>query len=118
MSSLAQFNETSLPSKEQFYSKLNDSDISEEDYQYAQRVWHTFNCKTMKDYHDRYLKTDVLILTDVVENFRDVCLQNYGLDPAWYYTAPGLAWDATLKKTKVSLQLLNDPDILLMLRKG
>ena len=118
MSSLTQFNETSLPSKDQFYSKLNNSDISEEDYQHAQQVWQTLNCKTMKDYHDLYLKTDVLLLTDVFENFRDVCLQNYDLDPAWYYTAPGLAWDAALKKTKVSLQLLNNLDMLLMFEKG
>ena len=118
MNSLERFNETSLPSKEQFYSKLNDSEISEKDYQHAQRVWHTFNCITMKDYHDLYLKTDVLLLTDVFENFRDVCLQHYHLDPCWYYTAPGLAWDAALKKTKVSLQLLNDVDMLLMFEKG
>ena len=118
MSSLVKFSETCLPSKEQFHSKLNDSDISEEDYQHAQRVWHTFNCRTMKDYHDLYLKTDVLLITDVFENFRDMCLKNYRLDPAWYYTAPGLAWDAALKVSKIKLQLFDDPDILLMFEKG
>ena len=72
----------------------------------------------MRDYHDLYLKSDVLLLADVFENFRDVCLTNYELDPAWYYTAPGLAWDAALKKTEVELELLSDPDMLLMVEKG
>ena len=85
---------TSLPPKEAFHSILNDSEISEEDYIHAQKVWETFNMKTMRDYHDLYLKSDVLLLSDVIENFRDVCLSNYHLDPAFYYTAPGLAWDA------------------------
>ena len=74
--------------------------------------------ETLQDYHDLYLKTDVLLLADVFENFRDVCQKNYGLDPAWYYTAPGLAWDAALKVTKVELELLADPDMLLMIGKG
>ena len=60
--------------------------------------------KTMKDYHDLYLKTDVLLLADVFENFRNVCVENYKLDPAWYNIAPGLAWDACLKKTEVNLE--------------
>ena len=72
----------------------------------------------MKDYHDLYLKTDVLLLADVFENFRDVCQENYKLDPAWYYTAPGLAWDTTLKVNKVELELLSDTDMLLMTEKG
>ena len=71
--------------------------------------------KKMKDYHDLYLTTDVLLLADVFENFRNVCVKNYKLDPAWYYTAPGLAWDACLKKTEVELELLSDVDMLLMI---
>ena len=71
--------------------------------------------ETLQDYHNLYLKTDVLLLADVFENFRDVCQENYGLDPAWYYTAPGLAWDAALKVTKVELELLADPDMPLMI---
>ena len=74
--------------------------------------------KTFKDYHDLYNVSDVLLLADVFENFRDVCMKNYQLDPAWYYTAPGLAWDAALKKTGVELELLSDPDMLLMFEKG
>ena len=107
-----------LPPKEAFHSILNDSGITEEDYQHAQNVWETFKMKTMRDYHDLYLKSDVLLLSDVFENFRDVCLDNYHLDPAFYYTAPGLAWDACLKITKVRLELLTDYDMLMMVEKG
>ena len=64
------------------------------------------------------MKLDVLLLTNVFENFRSVCLKNYGLDPCWYFTTPGLAWDACLKKTHVKLELLNDVDMLLMFEKG
>ncbi|KAG1677003.1 hypothetical protein GQR58_014046 [Nymphon striatum] len=118
MDSLEKLDETSLPPKNAFYSKLNDSNISDDDYKHAQSVWNIFKMKSMRDYHDIYLKTDVLHLADVFENFRDVCLQNYILDPAWYYTAPGLAWDAALKITGVELELLSDPDMLLFIEKG
>ena len=74
--------------------------------------------KTFREYHDLYLKTDVLLLADVFENFRGVCMENYELDPCWYYTAPGLAWDACLKKTGVQLELLSDINMLLMIEKG
>ena len=74
--------------------------------------------KTLQDYHDLYNEADVLLLADVFENFRDICIKNYKLDPAHYYTAPGLAWDAALKVTKVELELLSDIDILLMVEKG
>ena len=74
--------------------------------------------KTMRNYLDLYLKSDVLLLADVFESFRDVCSMNYGLDPAWYYTAPGLALDASLKITKVKLEELTDYDMLLMIEQG
>ena len=74
--------------------------------------------KTMKDYHDLYLELDVLLLADVFENFREVCLDNYKLDPAWYLTAPGLSWDAMLKSTGIKLDLLTDPDMLMMVEAG
>ena len=109
---------TELPPKESFHSILNDSGISEEDYQHAQKVWETFKMKTMRDYHDLYLESDVLLPSDVFENFRDVCMENYHLDPAFYYTAPGLAWDACLKINKVKLELLTDYEMLMMVEKG
>jgi len=74
--------------------------------------------KTFREYHDLHLKTNVLLLADVFENFRSISLKNYDLDPAWYYTSPGLAWDACLKKTGVELELLSDPDMLLMVEQG
>ena len=107
-----------LPPKKDFYSKLNDEHISNEQYKHAQKVWKEFECQTMRDYHDLYLKTDVLLLADVMENYRNVCNKNYGLDPLWYYTAPGLAWDAALKISGVKLELLTDPNMYLMVETG
>jgi hypothetical protein len=72
----------------------------------------------MRDYHHLYLKTDVLLLAEVMENFRKVCKTNYGLDPMWYYTAPGLAWDAALMLTEVELELISDPDMYLFTENG
>ena len=77
-----------------------------------------FECSTLRDYLELYKKTDVLLLTDVFENFRDVCLKNSRLDPAHYYTAPGLAWDAALKIKKIRLELLTDLDMLLIFENG
>ena len=79
---LDRLSETQLPPKEAFYSKLNDEHISDEDYEHAQKVWEAFDCKTLKDYHDLYLKSDVILLADVFETFRDLCMTNYELDPA------------------------------------
>ena len=72
----------------------------------------------MVEYHDLYLKTDVILLANVFEEFRKVCLKNYGLDPAHFHTAPGLAWKACLQKTRIRLELLLDPDMLLMFERG
>jgi len=93
--------ERNLPTKEAFYSKLNDCDITDEDFEHAQKVWKHFKMTTFREYHDLYLKTDVLLLVDVFENFRDICMKNFELDPAWHNTAPGFAWDACLKNTGV-----------------
>ena len=71
--------------------------------------------KNLEDYHNLYNQVDVLLLSDVFENFRNICCTHYNLDPAHYFTAPGLAWDAALKVTKVKLELLSDPDMLLMI---
>ena len=118
VSSLSKLSETQLPPKKAFYSKLNDQDITDEDYQHAINVWNTFECKTLRDYHDLYLKSDVMLLADVFENFRVTCLKHYKLDPAHYYTSPGLAWDACLKETGQKLELLDDYDMLMMIEKG
>ena len=118
MNSLERFKENKLPPKESFYSRLIGEDISDEDYQQAQKVWEAFEIKSMEDYHNLYNETDVLLLADVFENFRNICLENYKLDPAHYFTAPGLAWDACLKMTNVKLELLTNVDMLLMVEKG
>ena len=118
VTSIKQLKETKLPPKEAFYSKLTNEEIKDEDYLHANNVWNTFNCQTIQDYHDLYLKSDVLLLADVFENFRKTCLKHYKLDPCHYYTAPGLAWDACLKLTKQELQLLTDYDMLMMFEKG
>ena len=118
MDSLERFKENKLPSKEAFYSRLVEEGISDEDYEHAKKVWKVFGMKTLQDYHDLYNVTDVLLLADVFENFRNVCMENYKLDPAHYFTAPGLAWDACLKMTNVELELLSDIDMLLMIEKG
>ena len=116
--SLSKVSEKQLPTKEAFYSKLNDEHITDEDYTHALNVWSTFKCKTIRDYHNLYLKSDVLLLADVFENFRATCLRHYNLDPAHYYTSPGLAWDTCLKETGQKLQLLHDYDMLMMFERG
>ena len=118
MDVIEKFNDTKLPPREVFYSKLSGKRISEKDYKHACNVWNTFKMKTFKDYHKLYNETDVLLLADVFENFRNLCLKIYRLDPVYYYTAPGLAWDACLKMTNINLELLSDPNMLLMFEKG
>ena len=105
MSSWDRFEESQLPPIEAFYSSLNMSNISEDDYQHAQRVWNEFNITNLGEYHDLYLCTDVILLANVFEAFRNTCLEHYKLDPAHFYTSPGLAWKACLRKTRVRLEL-------------
>lgn len=93
------FEETNLPSKEAFYNRLKKVGISDEDYAYVQEVWHRFKMKNLGDLHDHYVLTDVLLLADVFERFRDMTLDYYKLDACHYFTSPGLAWDAALKMT-------------------
>ena len=118
MDSEEKFNDTKLPPREAFYSKLSGKGITEKDYEHAGNVWNSFKMKTFKEYHELYNITDVLLLADVFENFRDLCLKIYGLDPVYYFTAPQLAWDACLKMTSVKLELLSDEDMLLMIEEG
>ena len=118
MSKWEKFKETKLLPKEVFYSKLNMVGVSEEDYEHARKVWKEFEIKNLGKYHDLYLKADVILLANVFEAFREVCLKNYRFDPAYFYTAPGLAWKACLKKTRIKLELLLDPDMLLMFERG
>ena len=100
MKNFSVFEETSLPPREAFHNDLTGEDISPEKYEFTQRVWDTTGCQTLGDYHDLYLYHDIFLLADIFEQFRQVCLTNYQLDPVHYYTVPGLAWDASLKKLK------------------
>ena len=118
MNSWERFADTQLPPKASFYGKLTGNHISKEDYAHAQNVWEVFGCQNMGEYCDLYCRTDVLLLADVFETFRKTCMGQYSLDPAHYYTSPGLSWDALLKKTGVELELLTDYDQHLFIEKG
>ena len=111
-------NETQLPPIIVFYSNLNMSSISEDDYQHAQRVWKEFGIHNLGDYHDLYLRTDVVLLENMYEAFGDTCLRHYKLDSVHFYTSPGLAWCTSLKHTGIKLELLTNPDMLLMFERG
>ena len=117
MDSWERFNETSLPDKKAFYSELNLEDITDKDYAHAQKVFEEFKLKNLGDYHDLYVQSDTLLLADVFENFRNKCIEIYELDPAPFLSAPGLAWQACLKKKGIKLELLTDIDMLLMVEK-
>ena len=118
MDNIEKLKDNKPPPQKVFYSKLTDKGINKKNYEHVLNVWKTWNMKTFKEYLELYNITDVLFLADVFENFRDICLKNYGLDPVHYYTAPGLAWDAMLKMTNINLELLSDVDKLLMIEKG
>ena len=118
MDSWERFDETSLPNKKAFYSELNLEDITDKDYEHAQKVWKVFGIKNLGEYHDLYVQSDTLLLADVFENFRNKCLEIYELDPIYFVSAPGLAWQACLKKTGVKLELITDYDMILMIEKG
>ncbi|XP_070152494.1 uncharacterized protein [Polyergus mexicanus] len=110
--------ETCLPPRESFYSSLTGDTVSESDYAHGENVWKRFSVRTLGEYSDLYLKTDVLLLADVFENFRDKCIESYGLDPAYYYTLPGYTWDVMLKYTNITFELLTDIDIVMFIERG
>lgn len=116
--SLNKLNDDKLPEHAQFYSRLSESHIREDEYQFAVRVWEAFGIKTLGEYADLYLKTDVLLLADIFENFRETCFKIYSLDPAHFYTIPGFSWSAMLKHTKVEIELMTDIDMLLFVERG
>ena len=97
MDNWEKFNETALPPKKDFYGNLNLEDISDEDHKHAQKVWDVFEIKNLGEYHDLYVKSDTLLLSDIFENFRNTSLNIYELDPVYFVSAPGLAWQACLK---------------------
>ena len=118
MDAVQKFAEKRLPERRDFYRLLADEDISEKEYEHAQKVWDTFRIENMGQYHDLYLKSDALLLVDVFQNFRETCLAYYGLDPCHYITSPGLACDAMLKMTKINLDLISAIEMQLFIEKG
>ena len=118
MDSWQRFDETSLPDKEAFYSNLNMEDITDVDYRHGKTVFEYLINKNLGDYHDLYIQSNALLLADVFENFKNTCIKVYELDPAHFLSAPGLVWQACLKKREVKLELLTDVDMLLMVEKG
>ena len=129
MNSFERFNEDKLPAKKYFFSFIKDGKISDDgkisnghidvsDYLTCKKTWNKFKMKNMGDYHDHYLKKDVLLLTDVFEKFVDTCLKYYGLDSCHYFSAPGLSWDVVLKMTNIELEKISDIDKYLFIEKG
>ena len=111
------FDENTILPKEAFYSQLNSENITDKDYEHVKKVWETFEIENFGEYHDLFVQCDIFVLADVFGNFKNKCTKIYGLDPAHFLSAPGLAWQACLKETKVELELLTDTDMLLMVEK-
>ena len=118
MDSWERFSEISLPSKKDFYSNLNMEDINDIDYRHANNVFKGFKLENLGDYHNLYVQSDTLLLADVFNNFRDMCIKEYELDTGHFLSLPGRAWQAFLKKTNIELELLTDYDMLLMVEEG
>ena len=106
------FDETTLPVK-----KILEN-ISDEDYLHAQKIWEVFRIRNLGEYHNLYVQTDTLLLADVFQNFSNKCIDIYGIHPVYFASAPGLSWQAFLKKTEVKLGLLTNYDMILMIEKG
>lgn len=105
------FSVTKLPPRTKFYNELSKSHTTPEDYEHAQKVWERFHIRNMGEYHDLYLKCDVLQLGCVFERFRNMCIQNYQIDSLNFFTSAELAWSAALKITQCKLTVITDPDI-------
>lgn len=109
---------TSLPEKDKFFNKLKNEAISDEDYTHAKNVWDKLKCQTILDYSNIYMKTDILLLADVFESFRDLCITTYKIDPIYYISTPSLSWSIMTYMTKVKIELFTDIDMLLFIEGG
>lgn len=99
--------------RDAFYNRLNNSHAMDSDYAHSGNVWTSFRVEALDEYSDLYLKTDVLLLADVFENFRNHCIESYELDPSYYCTLIGFAWDAMLKYIDIKFELLTDIDMIM-----
>ena len=111
MDSFEKFSEYRFLDRCEFYTSLKDECISEKDYLHTAKVWNKFKMNTMSDYHDHYLKTNVLLLTDVFEKFVNTCLKYHRLDPCHYFNSPGISWDAMLKIIGTELKLISESNM-------
>ena len=118
MNSFKKFKENKLPDIDKFFSSLKDCGISDQEYQRANDVWKIFRVKNLGEYHDLFLKTDVLLLCDIFEKFINTCLEYYSLDPSHYFSSLGLSWDSMLKMTGIESQKIDNIDMHLFLQKG
>ena len=118
MDRFKKFSENKLRIRCKLFSSLKDKCISEKDYLKADNIWNVFKMNTMGDYHDLYLKIDVLLLADVFEKFIKHCLDYYRLALCHYFSSTGLSWDAMLKMTRIELDLISNTDIHLFIEKG
>ena len=118
MDSFKKFSKHKISDRCKFFISLKDVCITEKDYLNANNIWNVFKINTVGDYHDLYLKKDVLLLVDVFEKFISTCLDYYGLDPCHYVSSPGLTWDAMLKMSKIELDFFSDIDMHLFIEKG
>ena len=116
LDSFERLTETAIPSREQFFRKLSNAECKPEDYEHAQRVWNEFSCATLGDYMCLYLLNDICVLAYVFETFRANSLEEYQLDPAYYMSAPQLAWSALLKFINRPIHLITDPKMYRMIQ--
>ena len=118
MCSFDRFQKPQLLTKDTPYSSLTEEDISDIDYIHAQRVFNHSDMTDLGDYQNVYLLTNLLILADMSETFKDICFQHYCLNPAHNYTSPGLSLQAAFKIKDVKLNLLTDIDQHLLIEEG
>lgn len=118
MESFNKFNLESLSEKQNFYNRLEGNNISDKQYAHVQRIWNTFNIKSLGEYTDLRIRTDILLLADVFQQFRRSSHKTHSLDPVHYYTLPDYTWDCMLFKTRQTLELLTDIDMLMFVERG
>jgi len=111
LDSIDKLKDKELPGHQLFFSSLDDTNITEDEYKFAQEAWNTFNCETLEDYLRTYCKIDVLLLADCFQTFRSECIKNYQMDPAYCVSLPGFTFEAFLKKSRVELELLYNSDL-------
>ena len=115
LDSKTKYDELQLPEKEKFFNKLNNKNVSNDEYKHAIKVFETFKCENLMEYSILYLKSDICHLSDVSQKFSDFAYDTYNLDPRHSYTLPSFSWQAMLKMTKIELELILDSDMYLFL---